>query len=114
MRRKVSEMFIAYQTMARPSYMSGPRHYQQIYGRGDTAEEAIRDATTFQKNGETWSYGSGSGHPNACDLSVEEVDDDDDDDDEVSLSMQMAAEEDNRRRIDESYHEEDETQEGGE
>ena len=73
-------MFIAFQTMARPSYMSGPRYYQQIYGRGDTAEAALKNATTFQNNGQTWSYGSGSGHPNACDLTVEEVDDDEDDD----------------------------------
>ena len=68
-------MFIAFQMMARPSYMSGPRLAKRIYGRGDTAEDALRDATTYQKNGETWSYGSGSGHPYACDLSVEEVTD---------------------------------------
>ena len=97
-------MFIAYQTWAKPSYMSGPRHYQRIYGRGDTAEDALRDATTFQNNGQTWSYGSGSGHPNACDLSVEEVDDEDDDNEDDAHWSRI----DDDKEEDESYNEEDE------
>lgn len=69
-------MFIAYQTWQNPSYMSGPRYSKRVYGRGETAEEAIFNATHFRRNDEWWSYGSGSGHPNASDLTVEEVDDD--------------------------------------
>jgi hypothetical protein len=62
-----------------PSWQSGrdglPTFSKRVYGRGETAEKALFNATHFRRNGQWWSYGSGSGHPNASDLSVEEVDD---------------------------------------
>lgn len=73
--------YIAYQTWQNPSYMSGPRYSKRVYGRGATAEEAIHNATHYERNGETWSYGSGSGHPNASDLSTMEIDESDEDTD---------------------------------
>ena len=69
-------MFIAYQTWQNPSWQSGPRYSKRIYGRGETKAEALHNATHYERNGQTWSYGSGSGHPNACDLTVEEEVDD--------------------------------------
>jgi len=78
-------MFIAYQKWQNPSYMSGPRYSRRVYGTGETEQEALFFATHYRRNGEWWTYGSGSGHPNASDLSVEEVDDDEVDDDEVDV-----------------------------
>ena len=67
-------MYVAYQTWQNPSWMSGPdglpTYNKRVYGHGETPEDAIFDATHFEKNGETWAYGSGSGAPNASDLSV--------------------------------------------
>lgn len=73
-------MWIAYQTWANPSWQSGPRYSRRIYGHGSTPQEARFNATHYERNGETWAYGPGSGHPNANDLSVEEVGDEEVDD----------------------------------
>ncbi len=60
--------YIAYQTWATPSYLSGPRFAKRIYGRGDTPAEAIWDATHCERDGQVWARGAGS--PSASDLSV--------------------------------------------
>ena len=63
--------YAAYQTWANPSWQGGPRFGRRYYGCGDTAEEARFHATHFRRNGQWWSHGPGSGHPNTSDLSVQ-------------------------------------------
>ena len=68
-------MYIAYQTWQNPSWQSGPRYSKRVSGRGKTAKEAIFDATHYIRDCQVWAYGSGSWHPNASDLSIDEIED---------------------------------------
>ena len=69
----MSKHYAAYQVWQRPSYMSGPKFSRRYYGCGDSPEAAVFHATHYTRDGQVWAYGSGSGHPNACDLSVATV-----------------------------------------
>lgn len=59
--------YIAYQVWQNPSWQSGPRYSERIYGVGGTPEEAIFNARYETRNGQVWQ----KAHcPNASDLST--------------------------------------------
>jgi hypothetical protein len=59
--------YVAYQTWQNPSWQSGPRYSERIYGVGDTPEEAIYNARYEERNGQVWQKRNA---PNASNLST--------------------------------------------
>ena len=61
-------MYIAYQTWANPSWLSGPKLSKRIYGRGETPKDALFNAHFEYRDGQ-WEQKDNC--PNESDLNVE-------------------------------------------